>query len=72
MNGPRKLLAHAARAAAVSSAAATKIPARLESGSGRKILPLARTMNDLHYLSVSQEITFKFDKQNLVHLAFGT
>jgi len=33
----------------VSSAAATKIPARLEFGAGRTILPLARTMSDLHY-----------------------
>jgi hypothetical protein len=28
-------------------------------------------MSDVHYLSSPQEITLKFDKQNLVHLAFG-
>ena len=49
MNGPRKLLAHAANAPAVSSAAATKILARLEVGGGRTILPLASTMSDLHH-----------------------
>src|SRR5213593_2502023 len=63
INGPRKLLAHAASAAAVSSAAATKTPARLESGGGRKNLPLACTMSDLHYSTgYLREITLKFDQ----------
>src|SRR5207253_3351494 len=68
INGPRKLLAHATSAAAVSSAAATKIPARLESGGERKILPLACTMNDLHYLSAlrSEERRVGKERRSLV------